>query len=71
MAKLKDFAVDVEYVVRETIHVTARRPNGAVDQVLNGDAYRQAHQYDCDAEDCYCYPTSLPKDAKVTNVRAL
>ena len=68
MAKMKRFAVEIEHTVRETIYVSARRPNGAAERALTDEAYREAHAYDGHGEDCDWYP-SLPKDARVVKVR--
>lgn len=71
MAKMKGYAVEIEYVVRETIYVEARRPNGAAEKALTNEAYNAQHAYDC-TEDSPCYgPRGLPKGAKVVTVRAV
>lgn len=64
MAKMKRFAVDIEYTVKETVFVDARRPNGAAERALTQEAYAESHRYDDD--DCHSF---LPKDAKVVRVR--
>lgn len=68
MAKLKTYAVEIEYTVRETLFVQARRPNGAAEKALTNEAYAEAHHYDC-VEDCYCVPSTLPDGAEVLTVR--
>ncbi len=65
MAKMKMFAVDIEYTVRETIYVEARRPGGAQEKALTDEAYREAHAYD---DDAYGFP-SLPKGAVAIGIR--
>lgn len=71
MAKSKTYAVEIAYLVTETIYVEARRPNGAVEKALTDEAYNHQHAYDCD-EDSPCYgPRGLPKGATVTRVRAV
>lgn len=71
MAKMKTFAVTIEYTVRETILVDARRPNGAAERALTDEAYNKAHAYDC-SEDSPCYgPSGLPDGVKVVATREL
>lgn len=62
MAKMKTYAVDVEYVVKRTVYVSARRPNGAAEKVLTEAGWREATAYD-DA------PFQPPKGTTITRVR--
>lgn len=67
MAKVKTFAVDVEFIVKRTVHVAARRPNGAVDRLKSRDGWAEATRYQEDPVlDGYF---ELPKDATVVRVR--
>lgn len=63
MAKVKTFAVDVEYTVRRTLFVEARRPNGAAEKALSREGWAEAVRYDDDA------PAYPPKGAAVVRVR--
>lgn len=63
MAKMKAYAVDVEYVVKRTLYVSARRPNGASEKVLTEAGWREATAYDDDA------PYAPPRGATITQVR--
>lgn len=63
MAKMKTFPVEVEYVVKRTLYVNARRPGGAATRALTDEGWREATQYDDDA------PSRPPKDTKVVQVR--
>lgn len=67
MAKKKFFAVDIEYTTRETIYVTARRPNGAAERALTDEAHHYCSSDECC--DCCSRNLSLPKGAKVVEVR--
>lgn len=73
MAKMKQFAVEIEYTVKETIYVTARRPNGAAEKALTQEAYREAHMYDCGSDECCDCGSGrflfVPDNATVTKVR--
>lgn len=74
MAKMKDFAVTIEYTVRETLYVAARRPAGAAERALTDVAYAEAHRFDCDHDDyhgCLCGPSRLPAGARAIEVRPL
>jgi hypothetical protein len=63
MAKLKTFPVEVEYVVKRTLYVNARRPGGAAIKALTDEGWREATQYEEDA------PSRPPGGAKVVKVR--
>lgn len=63
MARVKTYAVDVEYVVKRTLFVQARRPKGAEERALSEDGWRDATMYDEDA------PAFPPRDVTVTRVR--
>lgn len=69
MAKMKTYAVTVQHTVTETIYVEARRPNGAAERALSPEVYLRRYGTDCGAEDCTCGPTSVPRDAVVTDIR--
>ena len=56
MAKLKTFAVTVEWTVRREIFVEARRPNGAAEKVLTNEGWREGTQYADDDEGVPFYP---------------
>lgn len=45
MAKMKHFAVEVEIVHRRTVFVDARRPNGAIEKVMNPEGWKEAIRY--------------------------
>lgn len=63
MAKMKTYAVDVEYVVKRTLYVTARRPNGAAEKALTDAGWREGVAYDDEA------PYAPPKGTTITRVR--
>lgn len=46
MAKMKQFAVDVEIVIKRTLFVTARRPDGARQRVMSEEGWVEALQYE-------------------------
>lgn len=69
MAKLKQYAVDVEYTVTKTIYVQARRPGGAEQHALTNEAWREAQSDTCDGCGQGIWAGSLPKDARVIRVR--
>lgn len=62
MAHMKVYPVEVEYVIKRTLFVPARKPNGAAEKALTEAGWREATMYDEDA------PTYPPKDTKVTKV---
>lgn len=66
MAKVKTFAVTVEWTVRRTVFVEARRPGGAEEKALSHDGWTEANRY---ADDDECVPLFLPKDATVVDIR--
>ncbi len=64
MAKTKVFAVDVEYTIRRTLFVKARRPNGAREALLTNEGWQDAIRYLDDS----CLPFS-PNGVAITEVR--
>ena len=67
MAKRKLFAVEVEFTVKRTLYVTARRPNGAVDALYTEEGWREATAY---AEDPLLEgEVTAPKGMSVTKIR--
>lgn len=59
MAKTKTWAVEVEYVVKETLFIDARSQSTAEEKALTDEAWREAHMYDDDAYGgCKYFPPS-------------
>lgn len=50
MAKMKTFAVEVEFKIRRTVYVDARRPNGAAEELMTDDGWRKAMAYQDDVD---------------------
>lgn len=66
MAKMKQYAVEVEITRKETLFVEARRPNGAVEKIKTHEGWREATSYNYEDH----LPSWFdPKTMKVTNVR--
>jgi hypothetical protein len=67
MAKMKTFAVEVEFTVTRTVFVEARRPGGAEAKVLTREGWAEATRYcDDDVLDFYIVP---PPGMTVTRIR--
>lgn len=70
MAKVKTFAVTVEWTERRTVYVEARRPGGAEAKALTHEGWAEATAYSgptCDEGHPVYDP--LPKGARVVEVR--
>lgn len=73
MAKMKTYAVTVEYTVSRTYYVAARKPGGAKERILSDEGWAEATRFDSVCEDPNCgggTPFRPPKSAVVTDVRS-
>jgi hypothetical protein len=66
MAKVKTFAVEVEIVLKRTVFVDARRPNGATARLEDAAGWSEAVRYQ---EDEALHDVHSLKDANVTVTR--
>lgn len=67
MAKMKTFAVEIEFTVTRTVFVDARRPNGAVERLKDREGWAEATRYQDDPVLDNFF--ELPKDASIKRVR--
>lgn len=65
MAKVKTYAIDIEVVVKRTLYIEARRPNGARDRLLTPEGWREATAY----QEGDALPISPDDSITVTRIR--